>query len=81
MVRYYTNQICDAVYQRNGLEYRRGKNKTLSTKTLALTLLGCMLRRLYKRNVMHLGILSGLHGMTIDLDKYIYPCCLNKLPK
>jgi hypothetical protein len=49
MARYHANQICDAVYQRNGLAYRLGQNKQFSTKNLALTLLGCILGCLYKK--------------------------------
>jgi len=50
----------------------------LSTKNLALTLLGCMLGRLYKKifttSRYPFEIQWGyVHGMSLDLDKYIYP--------
>jgi hypothetical protein len=69
MVRYYANQICDAVYQRNGLEYRWGKNKKMSTKYLALTLLGCILGPLYKEIIYYISVSFR------DSVGYMYMAC------
>jgi hypothetical protein len=60
------------------------KEQKLSTKNLALTQLVCMLRRLCKiiftTSWYPLEIQWGyVHGMSFDLDKYIYPNCLNKV--
>ena len=68
--------MCHSVPKWVGIPLR--KDKKLSTKNLTLTLLGCMLGHLYKKifttSRYPFEIKWGyVHGMSIDLDKYIYP--------